>query len=206
MGGVGILGTSAANKVLAEADLLIGAGSRYTDFTTSSKTGINPEQTKVININLSRMQAIKFDAFPIVADIRDTLQILTKSAELDQYQSTFTNLQTYKEEWNQERERLAHTNYDAPDFVPEISGHYTKEKLADYAQTLGTHLTQTSALIAMNEHIDPEAVMVAAAGSLPGDVHRIWNPKAKDTYHMEYGYSMMGYEIAASLGDRKSVV
>ena len=200
MGGVGILGTSAANKVLAEADLLIGAGSRYTDFTTSSKTGINPEQTKVININLSRMQAIKFDAFPIVADIRDTLQVLTKSAELDQYQSTFTNLQTYKEEWNQERERLAHTNYDAPDFVPEISGHYTKEKLADYAQTLGTHLTQTSALIAMNEHIDPEAIMVAAAGSLPGDVHRIWNPKAKDTYHMEYGYSMMGYEIAASLG------
>lgn len=200
MGGVGILGTSSANKVLAEADLLIGAGSRYTDFTTSSKTGINPEQTKVININLSRMQAIKFDAFPIVADIRDTLQVLTKSAELEQYQSTFTNLQTYKEEWNQERERLDHTNYDASDFVPEISGHYTKEKLADYAQTLGTHLTQTSALIAMNEHIDPDAIMVAAAGSLPGDVHRIWNPKAKGTYHMEYGYSMMGYEIAASLG------
>ena len=200
LGGAGVLGTSAANKVLAESDLLIGAGSRYTDFTTSSKTGIDPSKTKVININLSRMQALKFEALPIIADVRDTLQALIKEPELDNYQSKFDNLEKYKSEWNQERERLAHTNYDDPDFQPEIAGHYSKEKLANYANTLGTHLTQTSAVIAINEHIDPNSIMVSAAGTLPGDVHRIWNPKAKNTYHMEYGYSLMGYEVAASLG------
>lgn len=70
----------------------------------------------------------------------------------------------------------------------------------EYASALNTHLTQTTALIAMNDYIDPSSIMIAAAGSLPGDVHRIWNPMRKNTYHMEYGYSMMGYEVPAGLG------
>ncbi len=200
LGGAGILGTSAANQVMETADLIIGAGSRYTDFTTSSKTAIDPEKTKVININLSRMQAIKFDALPVIADIRDTFTALTNTKELAGYQTGFTDLPAIKQRWNQERDRLANISYDDHDFKPEIAGHYSQEKIEQYSQTLGTRLTQTAALIALNEHLDPESIMIAAAGSLPGDVHRIWNPKKADTYHMEYGYSMMGYEVAAGLG------
>lgn len=198
MGGVGVLGTSAANEVIDKADLLIGAGTRYTDFTTSSKTSFDPDETKIININLSRMQAIKFDAFPVVADVKVMFEELL--LRLDGYKSKFGELSEYKNNWERERNRLANINYDSADFEPEIAGHYSKKKMDEYARALNTHLTQTTALIAMNDYIDPSSIMIAAAGSLPGDVHRIWNPMRKNTYHMEYGYSMMGYEVPAGLG------
>lgn len=198
MGGVGVLGTSAANEVIDKADLLIGAGTRYTDFTTSSKTSFDPDETKIININLSRMQAIKFDAFPVVADVKVMFEELL--LRLDGYKSKFGELSEYKNNWERERNRLANINYDSADFEPEIAGHYSKKKMDEYASALNTHLTQTTALIAMNDYIDPSSIMIAAAGSLPGDVHRIWNPMRKNTYHMEYGYSMMGYEVPAGLG------
>lgn len=198
MGGVGVLGTSAANEVIDKADLLIGAGTRYTDFTTSSKTSFDPDETKIININLSRMQAIKFDAFPVVADVKVMFEELL--LRLDGYKSKFGELSEYKNNWERERSRLANINYDSADFEPEIAGHYSKKKMDEYASALNTHLTQTTALIAMNDYIDPSSIMIAAAGSLPGDVHRIWNPMRKNTYHMEYGYSMMGYEVPAGLG------
>lgn len=198
LGGVGILGTTAANKAVIEADLIIGAGTRYTDFTTSSKTGFDPEKTKVININMNNLQAIKFEAFPIIADIKATFAQLNQ--KLSDYSSDFNNLAGLKQEWEQERARLAHVSYEDPDFEPEISGHFDKQRMEDYSKALGTKLTQTAALIALNENVADDAVMISAAGSLPGDVHRLWNPYAKNTYHLEYGYSMMGYEIAAALG------
>ena len=198
MGGTGILGTAAANEVVAKADLIIGAGTRYTDFTTASKTAIHPEKTRVLNINLNRMQSYKFDGFPIVADVRDTLTQLT--SELSGYQSDFTNLADLKAAWQQERQRLAHTNYDAPDYTPEVKGQFSAATLAEYAEKLQTHFTQTEAVIAVNDTIAPDSIIVAAAGSLPGDVQRIWDPVVPNTYHMEYGYSMMGYEVPAALG------
>ena len=174
MGGTGILGTTAANEVVAKADLIIGAGTRYTDFTTASKTAIHPEKTRVLNINLNRMQSYKFDGFPIVADVRDTLTQLT--SELSGYQSDFTNLADLKAAWQQERQRLAHTNYDAPDYTPEVKGQFSAATLAEYAEKLQTHFTQTEAVIAVNDTIAPDSIIVAAAGSLPGDVQRIWDP------------------------------
>lgn len=198
MGGTGILGTAAANAVITKADLIIGAGTRYTDFTTASKTAIHPGKTQLININLNRMQSYKFDAFPIVADVRDTLSQLTES--LSDYRSQFTDLATIKEAWQKERQRLAHTNYDAPAYVPEVKNQFDAKTMAAYAEKLQTHLTQTEAVIAVNNTIDPTSIIVAAAGSLPGDVQRIWDPVVPNTYHMEYGYSMMGYEVPAALG------
>ncbi|MEE1525204.1 MAG: thiamine pyrophosphate-dependent enzyme, partial [Lacticaseibacillus paracasei] len=140
----------------------------------------------------------KFDAFPIVADVRDTLSQLTES--LSDYRSQFTDLATIKEAWQKERQRLAHTNYDAPAYVPEVKNQFDAKTMAAYAEKLQTHLTQTEAVIAVNNTIDPTSIIVAAAGSLPGDVQRIWDPVVPNTYHMEYGYSMMGYEVPAALG------
>ena len=152
----------------------------------------------MLNINLNRMQSYKFDGFPIVADVRDTLTQLT--SELSGYQSDFTNLADLKAAWQQERQRLAHTNYDAPDYTPEVKGQFSAATLAEYAEKLQTHFTQTEAVIAVNDTIAPDSIIVAAAGSLPGDVQRIWDPVVPNTYHMEYGYSMMGYEVPAALG------
>ncbi|MCP0887494.1 3D-(3,5/4)-trihydroxycyclohexane-1,2-dione acylhydrolase (decyclizing) [Ligilactobacillus sp. WILCCON 0076] len=198
LGGVGVLGTSAANEAVDEADLIIAAGSRYTDFTTSSKTSFDPNKVKVINVNLSRIQALKLDGFPVVADIKSFFEKLL--TVVTDYKSQYNNLSELKVKWNVERDRLSKTTFDVADFEPEIAGHYSHDKLIKYSQALDTKLTQTSALIAMNEHIEKDAVIVAAAGSLPGDVHRIWNPYGEYTYHMEYGYSMMGYEVPAALG------
>lgn len=198
LGGTGVLGTSAANNIVAESDLIIGAGTRYTDFTTASKTAI-PGRTTVININLSRQQALKFDAFPVVADVRDAIKLLDE--KLGDYQSEFTDIKSEKELWNEERQRLSQTDYDSADFTPEVN-QYSDEKMAEYANSLGTHLTQTAALIKVNDLIADDAIMISAAGSLPGDVHRLWNAEIPNTYHMEYGYSLMGYEVPAALGAR----
>lgn len=202
LGGVGILGTSAANKAVMQSDLIIGAGSRYTDFTTSSKTGFDPNQTAIININLNRLQAIKFDALPVFADIKATFAQLNQ--QLTDYRSHFNQLAELKQEWNEERQRLAQVDYDAPNFTPEIDDSFGKDHLDDYVQALGTKLSQPEAVIAVNDHVAKDAIMVAAAGSLPGDVHRLWNTSTANTYHLEYGYSMMGYEIAAALGAKRA--
>ncbi len=101
-----------------------------------------------------------------MADVRDTLSQLT--SELSGYQSDFTNLADLKAAWQQERQRLAHTNDDAPDYTPEVKGQFSAATLAEYAEKLQTHFTQTEAVIAVNDTIAPDSIIVAAAGSLPG--------------------------------------
>lgn len=199
LGGIGITGTLAANKAAKEADLIIGVGTRYTDFTTSSKTAFNFERAKFLNINVSRLQAYKMDGFQVVADAKTTLELLFPL--LDGYKSEFGDqIAELKEEWLRERERLSKIVFDRENFTPEIKDHFSQEVLNEYADALNTELAQTTALLAINEAVSPDSIIIGSAGSLPGDLQRLWHSTAPNTYHVEYGYSCMGYEVSGALG------
>jgi len=201
MGGLGVTGTLSANLAAKDADVIIGVGTRYTDFTTSSKTAFNYTDAQFININVSRMQTYKMDAIQLVGDAKATIELLSEA--LEGYESAFRiDLETFKKQWNDERKRLSQIDVDLTDenYRPEIDDGLGKEQLKKYEETLETNYAQTRALIRVNELIDPTSYVITSAGSLPGDMHRIWNPTVENTYHVEYGYSTMGYEIAGALG------
>lgn len=199
LGGMGVTGTLAANKAARQADLVIGIGTRYTDFATSSKTAFDFDHAEFLNINVSRMQAYKLDAFQVVADAKTALEQLAPL--LEGYESAFgETIAELKQEWNAERDRLSKVTFTRENFEPEIRSHFTQEILNEYADALNTELAQTTALIAVNDTIDPDSTIVTSAGSLPGDVQRIWNPTVSNTYNVEYGYSCMGYEVSGALG------
>ncbi|WP_226527147.1 3D-(3,5/4)-trihydroxycyclohexane-1,2-dione acylhydrolase (decyclizing) [Metabacillus niabensis] len=199
LGGLGITGTSAANKAAQEADLIIGIGTRFTDFATSSKTIFNFETTNFLNINVSRMQAYKLDAFPVVADAKSSIEALIPM--LEGYKSEFgTYIDELQEEWLVERDRLSKVTFTRENFDPEIKNHFSQELLNEYADALNTELPQTTALLTINETIDPDSIIICAAGSLPGDLQRLWHAEVPNTYHLEYGYSCMGYEVSGTLG------
>jgi len=199
LGGLGITGTLAANKVSYQADLIIGVGTRFTDFATSSKTLFQFDQAKFLNINVNRMQGYKLDGLPVVGDARLTLEKLTPM--LAGYKSEFGNMiMNLKEEWEQERARLGKITFKREGFKPEIKNHFSQEILNEYADVLGTEFAQTTALLTINEIIDSDSIIVCAAGSLPGDLQRLWHSEIPNTYGVEYGYSCMGYEISGALG------
>lgn len=199
LGGMGITGTLAANKAAYESDLIIGIGTRYTDFATSSKTAFDFDHTKFLNINLSRMQAYKLDGFQVVADAKTALEQLAPL--LEGYESEFGGTITdLKEEWLAERDRLSKVTFDRNHFDPEVRDHFTQEILNEYADTLGTEFAQTTALLTINDTVDADSVVICSAGSLPGDLQRLWHSEAPNTYHLEYGYSCMGYEVSGTLG------
>src|SRR5699024_6044529 len=119
------------------------------------------------------------------------------------YQSAFKDeLKRFKQEWEDERKRLASIEIDLDNeaYEPEIKDALDKERLKEYCETLDTNYAQTTALIKLNELIDPSSYGGTSAGELPGDMHRVWRPGVENTYHAEYGDSGMGYEIAGSLG------
>ncbi|AUZ41127.1 MULTISPECIES: 3D-(3,5/4)-trihydroxycyclohexane-1,2-dione acylhydrolase (decyclizing) [Bacillus] len=199
LGGMGITGTLAANKAARQADLIIGIGTRYTDFATSSKTAFDFDKAKFLNINVSRMQAYKFDAFQVVADAKVTLGKL--HGLLEGYESVFgTTIRELKDEWLAERERLSKVTFKREAFDPEIKHHFSQEVLNEYADALNTELPQTTALLTINETIPEDSVIICSAGSLPGDLQRLWHSNVPNTYHLEYGYSCMGYEVSGTLG------
>ncbi|MGG1346112.1 3D-(3,5/4)-trihydroxycyclohexane-1,2-dione acylhydrolase (decyclizing) [Bacillus subtilis] len=199
LGGMGITGTLAANKAARQADLIIGIGTRYTDFATSSKTAFDFDKAKFLNINVSRMQAYKLDAFQVVADAKVTLGKL--HGLLEGYESEFgTTIRELKDEWLAERERLSKVTFKREAFDPEIKHHFSQEVLNEYADALNTELPQTTALLTINETIPEDSVIICSAGSLPGDLQRLWHSNVPNTYHLEYGYSCMGYEVSGTLG------
>ncbi|MED2942326.1 3D-(3,5/4)-trihydroxycyclohexane-1,2-dione acylhydrolase (decyclizing) [Bacillus swezeyi] len=199
LGGMGITGTLAANKAARGADLIIGIGTRYTDFATSSKTAFDFDNAKFLNINVSRMQAYKLDAFQVVADAKVTLGKL--HGLLEGYKSEFgSTIKELKDEWLAERDRLSKVTFKRENFTPEIKHHFSQEVLNEYADALQTELPQTTALLAINETVDPDSVVICSAGSLPGDLQRLWHSNVPNTYHLEYGYSCMGYEVSGTLG------
>ncbi|MCY8512776.1 3D-(3,5/4)-trihydroxycyclohexane-1,2-dione acylhydrolase (decyclizing) [Bacillus atrophaeus] len=199
LGGMGITGTLAANKAARQSDLIIGIGTRYTDFATSSKTAFDFDKAKFLNINVSRMQAYKLDAFQVVADAKVTLGKL--HSLLEGYKSEFgSTIQDLKEEWLAERDRLSKVTFKREEFVPEIKNHFNQDVLNEYADALDTELPQTTALLTINETIPEDSVVISSAGSLPGDLQRLWHSNVPNTYHLEYGYSCMGYEVSGTLG------
>ncbi|MEJ9232648.1 3D-(3,5/4)-trihydroxycyclohexane-1,2-dione acylhydrolase (decyclizing) [Peribacillus butanolivorans] len=199
LGGVGILGTMAANKAARQADLVIGVGTRYTDFTTSSKTAFNFEDTKFLNINVSRLQTYKLDGFQVVADAKIALEQL--EGLLEGYETEFGEMfAEWREDWLTERDRLSKVTFNRENFTPEIKSQFSQQILNEYSDALKTELAQSTAMIAINDTVNPDSVVVGSAGSLPGDLQRLWHSTVPNTYHLEYGFSCMGYEIAGTLG------
>ncbi|KAB2478280.1 3D-(3,5/4)-trihydroxycyclohexane-1,2-dione acylhydrolase (decyclizing) [Staphylococcus sp. CH99b_3] len=199
LGGMGITGTLSANKAAYNSDLIIGVGTRYTDFATSSKTAFDFEKTSFLNININRMQAYKMDAVQVIADAKVTLRKILDN--LGDYQTTYgDNINELKKEWDNERTRLSTIQYDRTNFDPEIKDQFNQDVLNDYADTLNTELIQSNVVLKINEIISANSNVITSAGSLPGDLQRLWNATVPNTYHVEYGYSCMGYEISGALG------
>lgn len=198
-GGIGITGCLAANLIAKEADLIIGVGTRFTDFTTASKSLFQNPEVEFLTINVAEFDACKLDAVPVVADAQAALIAIGIQLKEAGYQSAYQGeIEQAKALWKTELSRLFSIQY-SDNFTPEITGHFD-EKLAEYSDTLQTSLTQTRVLGILDRELEDDAIIVGAAGSLPGDLQRVWQPKHPDTYHMEYGFSCMGYEIAASIG------
>ncbi|MBY7125709.1 3D-(3,5/4)-trihydroxycyclohexane-1,2-dione acylhydrolase (decyclizing) [Bacillus sp. 16GRE42] len=200
LGGIGVTGNLAANTIAKEADLVIGIGTRFTDFTTASKQLFQNEEVEFLNINISEFHANKLDALMVIADAKEALLALIDELQVINYRSSYTvEIADAKEAWEIELSRLHNIRFTGQDFTPEVEGHFDG-KLNEYVDALGTQLTQTAVIGEINTLLDEDAIIVGAAGSLPGDLQRIWASRKPNTYHMEYGYSCMGYEVAGALG------
>ena len=176
MGAVGATGTLAANRLAADADLVIGVGTRWSDFTTASKTAFRTDGVRFINVNIAAFDALKHTGLPMTGDARvalaGMLERLAGWSVAASYRALAGRLQS---EWAREVDRLYHL------------GH-------------GPLPAQSEVLGAVNELSGPRDVVVCAAGSMPGDLHKLWRTRDPKGYHVEYGYSTMGYEIAGGLG------
>ena len=201
-GGIGETGSLASNTLAKEADLVIGVGTRYTDFTTSSKWLFQNPEVDFLNINVAEFDAYKLDAVKVVADAKVGLEALYSELEKIGYKSSYTNeIKDAREAYIAEIDRVYAVEYTGEGFVPEIADHIDREALfAEYQKLTGSCLTQSRVLGVLNEMLSDTDIIVGASGSLPGDLQRAWRPKGESTYHMEYGYSCMGYEVNASLG------
>ena len=196
LGGVGVTGCSAANEIAKEADVIIGVGTRYTDFTTASKW-LFKEDAKFVNINVSTFQALKLDAVPVVACAKRALPALLE--KLDGYKASYTTeVVEARDRWFAELKRLHNIEF-GEGYVPEVKDANSNSAFR-FAKDLNADLTQTQVLGAFNMAIDPRSNVIGASGSLPGCMQRMWCARDLDTYNMEYGYSCMGYEISGALG------
>lgn len=176
LGAVGATGTPGANEVTADADLVIGVGTRYSDFTTASKTAFQNPAVKFININIAEFDSFKHAAFALTADAKVCLEELTELLGdfrvADQYRTRVAMMNT---EWDRQVNRFYHVSGETPVHQGEVVG-------------------------AVNDFAGPRDVVLCAAGSLPGDLHKLWRTSDPKGFHLEYGYSTMGYEVAAGIG------
>lgn len=202
VGGIGETGCLSANKLAKEADVVIGVGTRYTDFTTSSKWLYQNPEVEFVNINISKFHAYKMDGVQVIGDAKAALQALDKALEKTGWKSGYTDeIAKARAEYDAEVDRLYHIEYTGEDFVPEVNDDYDfKTASKEFIELTGSSMTQSRVLGVINETIDDDAVIVAASGSLPGDLQRAWRAKSVDSYHLEYGFSCMGYEVNAALG------
>ncbi|KTT41171.1 3D-(3,5/4)-trihydroxycyclohexane-1,2-dione hydrolase [Pseudomonas oryzihabitans] len=201
VGGIGETGCLAANLLAKEADLIIGVGTRYTDFTTSSKWLYQHPEVEFLNLNVAAFDAGKLDGLAVVADAREALLALTEALAASDYRTGWgAQVGAARERYRQEVERVYAVGYTGADFVPEIDDDLPRAVLEEFVRLTGSSLTQSQVLGRLNARLDDDAIIVAAAGSLPGDLQRAWQSKGVNTYHLEYGYSCMGYEINAALG------
>ncbi|TDV45026.1 3D-(3,5/4)-trihydroxycyclohexane-1,2-dione hydrolase [Pseudomonas graminis] len=199
MGGIGETGTLAANTLAREADLIIGVGTRYSDFTTGSKSLFQNPDVQFLNLNVGAFDVQKLDGVQVLADARLALQLLAD--QLGDYRAQWGDQpREARAALDAEVDRLYAVEYQTEDFEPEVSGHLDPQVLRDFIEMTGSCLTQSRVLGVLNQQLPADAVIVAAAGSLPGDLQRAWRSTSVDSYHVEYGYSCMGYEVNAALG------
>ena len=198
LGGIGATGNSAANSIAEQADLILGVGTRFTDFTTSSKWLY--AGTPVVTINASDFHAEKLEAIPVKADVLEGIEAL--GAMLDGYRSGYTDeIAAAKAAWDAEMKRLCAADYYAEGFKPEI-GARREDALEAFHKATGGAICQTAAIGLIRDLIPADAVLVGSAGSLPGCLQRMWTTESLYSYNMEYGYSCMGYEIAGAFGSK----
>ena len=179
VGGIGHTGTATADELARTADLVIGMGTRYTDFTTASGTLFTGESVRFLNLNIAPFDGHKLAGLPLIADARSGLQELTAALDMHAHRVAASYVTEYtedKERWEQRVEACYEA--DEPDVRP----------------------TQPQVLGALDAIVDETDVIINAAGSLPGDLHKMWRARSRDQYHLEYGYSCMGYEIPAAIG------
>ncbi len=176
LGAIGSTGTTAANPMAAEADVVLGIGTRYSDFTTASRTAFQHPDVRFVNINVAPLDAHKHAGVAVLADAREALRALLPAAqEVSTPQAYRDRAQELGREWDRTVER-AYTLGHGP--------------LPAQSEVIGT----------VNELSGPRDVVVCAAGSMPGDLHKLWRTRDPKGYHVEYGYSCMGYEIAGGMG------
>jgi 3D-(3,5/4)-trihydroxycyclohexane-1,2-dione acylhydrolase (decyclizing) len=176
LGAVGATGTFAANRAAREADLVIGVGTRWSDFTTASKTAFQNPEARFVNINMADFDANKHAGVALVGDARSTLQALHSALAGYEVERDYREQNAQESrEWDAEVGRL-------------------------YALDHGPLPAQSEVLGAVNAFSEPQDVVVCAAGSMPGDLHKLWRTRDPKGYHVEYGYSCMGYEISGGLG------
>lgn len=175
-GAIGATGALPANVLAKEADLIIAIGTRLGDFPTASKTAFQNPNVKFIHINVAEMDVQKMGALPVIADAKVTLEELLRQLSRFRVSGSYAKkIQRLKKEWEKEVNRLFNLKYGSPVAQSEVIG-------------------------AVNTFSGPRDVVVCAAGSLPGDLHKLWRTRDPKGYHLEYGYSCMGYEIAGGLG------
>jgi 3D-(3,5/4)-trihydroxycyclohexane-1,2-dione acylhydrolase (decyclizing) len=177
VGAVGSTGTTAANALAAEADVVIGIGTRYTDFTTASRTAFANPDVRFVNINVAPLDTVKHSGLSVVADAREAIDALDR--ELAEYAVAI--------QYRDEVARLARQWDDT------VAAAY---RIDD--DSVG--LSQSQVIGLANTLSEPRDVVVCAAGSMPGDLHKLWRTRDPKGYHVEYGYSCMGYEVAGGLG------
>ena len=200
LGGVGVTGNSAANRIAKQADVILGIGTRFSDFTTASKSLFENNDVKIATINTSRFDAYKLDAVKCQCDAKEGVELLSVLMGDDYSNQWGDEIAAAKQEWSEEMERLAKYVYDE-DFKPLIKAR-DERTIPEFIEVTGGTITQTSALALIRKTIDDDAIAVAAAGSLPGCMQRMWTSDARYSYNMEYGYSCMGYEIAGAFGSK----
>ncbi|MFD8044343.1 3D-(3,5/4)-trihydroxycyclohexane-1,2-dione acylhydrolase (decyclizing) [Streptomyces chartreusis] len=179
VGGVGHTGTATADELARTADLVIGVGTRYTDFTTASGTLFAHPDVRFLNLNIAPYDGHKLAGMPLIADARSGLMELTAALDMHAYRVGASYVAEYtedKERWEQRVDACYEA--DEPDVRP----------------------TQPQVLGVLDALVDESDVIINAAGSLPGDLHKLWRARSRDQYHVEYGYSCMGYEIPAAIG------
>ena len=200
MGGIGVTGNLAANILAAEADLVIGVGTRFTDFTSGSKGLFQNEDVEFLTINASDFHAEKMDAVKIVGDAKVCLEELNKQLREEGYTSAYSSEpERAKADWASELSRLHGIKFTKTGFKAEVPDQI-EEALNEIYELYGGALTQTEVLGVINDFLKKDYVVVGSSGSLPGDMQRMWETNEKYSYHMEYGYSCMGYEINGALG------
>ncbi len=176
LGGVGATGTLAANRIAAVADVVIGIGTRWSDFTTASHSAFRDPHVRFISLNVAAFDAGKLSGLGLVGDAREGLEALVQALKdyrvSDEYRATIA---AERDDWQREVQRLYHVG---------------NQPLPSQGEVIG----------AVEAAAGERDVVVCAAGSMPGDLHKLWRSRAPGTYHVEYGYSCMGYEIAGGLG------